>query len=235
MVAVQAVSCRAILYCEIVCDPGKASDRTAQFRYVKDQVIGLEDCKNDNQYSELLRSAAEELVQQIQKCVLIRVIMHKTNADAVIAFNSRVRDQDANSEDVGCSAKHVIEEAINTALKLNHKEAERFNTLDQDETNNIWRPLEIVRKNPLALCNWGTVDIDKDQHAYSLIQEPGEVAMFELYDSSIEGHMTLPHASFQGPKDEDLPARRSAEVRVMAVFSKDSDTIKNRQIILRHL
>ncbi|EGG11367.1 uncharacterized protein MELLADRAFT_59520 [Melampsora larici-populina 98AG31] len=231
------------------------------FTYVKDKVIGLEDCKNDHQYGELLRPAAEELVKKM------------TNADAVVAFESRLRDREANLDDIGRSrapvpsvhadfspegAQRAILNAIDVALGSDNKEAERFKTLAQDEANkvviiNIWRPLQVIKKDPLALCDWRSVDIEKDPQAYNprgpgraasmqwrynpnnqwywlSNQETDEVAMFVQYDSAAAGHMTLPHASFKGPGDKDLPVRRSAEVRVMAVLSKDSDKIQKKVV-----
>ncbi|EGG05110.1 uncharacterized protein MELLADRAFT_88185 [Melampsora larici-populina 98AG31] len=228
------------------------------FSYVRDKVLGLEECKSDKEYDELLRPAAEELVKK----------MHRTNADAVYAFNSRVRDQDDDMKAGGRSrtpvpsvhsdfspesAKETVKKAI-ADCELNSKEVKEFKALAEDENNRVvilhlWRPLQVIKKNPLALCDWRSVDIEQDSHAYRprgperpaciqwsfnpknrwyyLNQQgPDEVAMFVQYDSAAKGHMSLPHASFEDPNSPSSPARRSIEVRMIAVFSKGSDMTK---------
>ncbi|EGG06558.1 uncharacterized protein MELLADRAFT_86389 [Melampsora larici-populina 98AG31] len=210
------------------------------FAYVKDKVTGLEECKNDQDYDELLSPAAEELVKKI------------TNADAVYAFNSRVRDQEPNSEVVGHSrnpvpsvhsdfssegAKEAVEKAI-ARRGLESNEAKEFKAFAQDDNNRIviihlWRPLQVVKRDPLALCDWRSVEIEnahayrprgpgrcacvqwrfnpKNKWYYLSQQAPEEVAMFVQYDSAAEGHMTLPHASFEESNAKASPARKNVE------------------------
>ncbi|KAH9815251.1 hypothetical protein DFH28DRAFT_969139 [Melampsora americana] len=233
------------------------------FSYEKDKVIGLDECKNDQEYDKLLRPAAEKLVKKI------------TNADAVYAFNSRIRDKTLLSDVVNGDsrapvpsvhsdfspegAKEAVEKAI-ARRGLMTKEAEEFKALAEDENSRVviihlWRPLQVVKRDPLALCDWRSVDIEHDPHAYRprgpgqcacmqwrfnpknkwyylSQQKPEEVALFVQYDSAAKGHMTLPHASVEDSTAEASAARKSVEVRVIAVFSKNSVMAKNKAIAI---
>ncbi|EGG06156.1 uncharacterized protein MELLADRAFT_63470 [Melampsora larici-populina 98AG31] len=221
------------------------------FEYVKDQVKGLESCKTDEEYEALLKPAAEKLVKEM------------TQAEAVFAFNYRIRDKLPGWEGEGAHRTPVpsvhadfsapgAEEAVGRAIQRNsdQENVKRIESLSKDPNKklvviHLWRPLGVVKRNPITMCDWKTVDVINDQHAcrpggpgghecmqwhfnpknkwyYLSEQKPDEVTVFVQYDSEVKGHMTLPHASFQGSNEKDLPTRRSMEIRVMAVVPKNT-------------
>lgn len=107
---------------------------------------------------------------------------------------------------------------------------------------NVWCPLKPVRRDPLAVCDWATVDWQKDRMANRLIlptgwnelgkyafnptqrwyylggQQPQEVLIFKQFDNRRleEGGVTLPHSAFVVPDSVDGPARESIEIKMFA-------------------
>ncbi|KAH9823386.1 hypothetical protein DFH28DRAFT_1092175 [Melampsora americana] len=108
---------------------------------------------------------------------------------------------------------------------------------------NVWRPLHTVQDNHLGLARWdphlkedaltGITDVtnvrnalqpwrySKDQEWYYLSQqEPHEVYVFKQHESGAkDGHgVNVPHASFNFKDFQGPEARKSYEIRVIAVI-----------------
>lgn len=109
---------------------------------------------------------------------------------------------------------------------------------------NVWRPLKTVQRDPLAVCDWATLDWRKDRLANRMVlphgwhelgkyafresqqwfylsqQQPQEVLIFTQFDSESEqaggGGMTVPHTAFKVPGTDMLPARESIEIKMFA-------------------
>lgn len=109
---------------------------------------------------------------------------------------------------------------------------------------NVWRPLKTVQRDPLAICDWATLDWRKDrvtnrmvlphgwhemgkyafregQEWYYLSQQrPQEALIFTQFDSESEqageGGTTVPHTAFVVPGTQTLPARESIEIKMFA-------------------
>lgn len=113
---------------------------------------------------------------------------------------------------------------------------------------NVWRPVKIVEKDPLALCDDRTCpDSDlvpvrviypdretelyyahasekHEWHYYSRMR-PDEVLFFKCYDSKRDGRARrVPHAGFvdHTVDNDNLPTRESIETRCI-VFYEDQD------------
>lgn len=108
---------------------------------------------------------------------------------------------------------------------------------------NVWRPLKPIQRDPLAVCDWSSVDIFSEciptrltlphgwnelgryafsprQRWYYLSgQQPSEPLVFTQFDSSKvdAGGITVPHSAFVDPVYRDSAARESLEVK-MVVF-----------------
>lgn len=108
---------------------------------------------------------------------------------------------------------------------------------------NVWRPLDVVERLPLALCDARSIaredlvpsDLvyrDKVGETYSITanpahrwyyfprQRPDEVALLKIYDSLDDGRARLTaHTAFDDPTTpEGAPARRSIEVRALVFW-----------------
>lgn len=108
---------------------------------------------------------------------------------------------------------------------------------------NVWRPLKTVRRDPLAVCDWSTLDWQQDRISTRLVtptgwhemgkyafhpgqqwyylsgQQPREALIFQQFDSSKgQAGMTLPHTAFVDPESASGPARESIEIKMFAFF-----------------
>lgn len=110
---------------------------------------------------------------------------------------------------------------------------------------NAWRPIETIRKDPLAVADATSVPdedlvvlprimpsgkatenyvvqakhVQRHKWYYLSDQRPDEVLMFKIFDSDISClARRTPHSSFSYPGSEDLPPRKSIEVRAAVYF-----------------
>lgn len=105
---------------------------------------------------------------------------------------------------------------------------------------NVWRPLKTIKKDPLTVCDWSTVDPakdliplkfqfpaqwnelgkwrynDKHQWYYLSEQKPDEPLVFMQYDSQSPDGKTLPHSAFEDEEYLSGPPRESIEIKIAA-------------------
>jgi hypothetical protein len=109
------------------------------------------------------------------------------------------------------------------------------------EIINVWRPLKTVERDPLAVCDWTTLDRNDiirhrlvlptgwnelgkyvfnpaQKWCYLSAQQPHEALVFRQFHSHTadEGGMSLPHTAFVDPDSVDGPARESIEIKMFA-------------------
>jgi hypothetical protein len=128
------------------------------------------------------------------------------------------------------------------------EEVERLAQTHRIMVFNLWRPLQTITKDPLAVCDLSSVDhsrdlmqsrfllpndnwnegsgfVYNDQHRWFYLnsQQPDELLVFKQYDSAAatDGGI-VPHSSFVDPDFVDNEARRSIEIKVYAVTPKDT-------------
>ena len=103
---------------------------------------------------------------------------------------------------------------------------------------NVWRPLKTIQRDPLAVCDWNSVNprdniptrlilahgwnelgryaFNADQQWYYLgRQQPHEPLVFTQFDS--DKGVSVPHSAFVDPEFQDGAARESIEIK-MFVF-----------------
>lgn len=111
---------------------------------------------------------------------------------------------------------------------------------------NVWRPLKPISRDPLAVCDWQSVDWKRDWIAKKFIypsgwselgspmyhqdhrwywlsdQQPDEALVFVQFDSDKvnEGGMTTAHTAFVDPDFTDGPPRESMEIKMFAFVPK---------------
>ncbi|KAJ5624976.1 hypothetical protein N7510_001285 [Penicillium lagena] len=90
---------------------------------------------------------------------------------------------------------------------------------------NIWRPLKTVTRDPLAVCDWGSLNHKNDGIANRLVLPGGGMSwgrslVFLQFDSerAEEGGVTVPHTAFVDPAFRDGPPRESIEIKMFAFF-----------------
>lgn len=112
---------------------------------------------------------------------------------------------------------------------------------------NVWRPLKTITKDPLAVCDWTSVNPKSDWIANRLVfphgwhelgkvahsekhkwyylnrQKPNEPLVFKQFDSDEveKGCYTLAHSAFVDPDYVDDNARESIEIKMFAFIPKD--------------
>jgi hypothetical protein len=143
---------------------------------------------------------------------------------------------------------HSVHSDFTVAGALRHFELivpdaeERQRLLEgQVQIINVWRPLKTVERDPLAVCDWKSLDWRQDRIAHLLVlptgenelgkyvfnpgqkwyymggQRPQEPLIFRQFDSREgQGGMTLPHTAFVDPLSKDGPARESIEIKMFA-------------------
>lgn len=105
---------------------------------------------------------------------------------------------------------------------------------------NVWRPLKKIRKDPLAVCDWASVDPEKDLVAYRMTfphgwkelakanfnpehkwyylagQTPSEPLLFKQFDSKAKDGVNVLHTAFVDPQFIDDSPRESIEIKMFA-------------------
>ncbi|KAH9817853.1 hypothetical protein DFH28DRAFT_1106135 [Melampsora americana] len=149
-------------------------------------------------------------------------------------------------------AESLKEELERKYIKSPYKRDRKFGQSIKDGKRlvvfNVWRPIKIVKDNPLAICDWNSIKEedkmefglkptshgnaiqtwkygDHQRWVYLPDQKPEEVFVFIQHDShGKDGHgINVPHASVVLKGQEDKPSsRQSYEFRI-AVIMKDSN------------
>jgi hypothetical protein len=110
---------------------------------------------------------------------------------------------------------------------------------------NVWRPIKQILRDPLAVCDWNSVDpaidiyndrrvssegvmefgapIYNKQHQWFYLsgQRPDEPLLFKQLDSNLGSNITLLHSAFVDPKYASFPARESIEFKIFAFFDEE--------------
>lgn len=207
------------------------------FQYVKDTVSGLQDAKTEDEIRELLLPATEELVKKV------------TGAHKVITFTHRIRSlaEDSNKRADNKAPAHSVHTDFTSAGALKQLEnvirdpAERA-ALETDRVLaiNVWRPLKTIKRDPLAMLDWQSVQPEdikplkmifnesawnefgkvtyspRHKWVYLEGQTPEEPVIFSQFDSRAPDGMMLPHSAFVDPRWVGEEARQSIEIKMFA-------------------
>ncbi|KAL1602400.1 hypothetical protein SLS60_005816 [Paraconiothyrium brasiliense] len=207
------------------------------FQYFHDPVAGLQDANTEEEIWNVLRPATEDLVKKV------------TGAHKVVILTHRIRNlaEDSNKRADNKAPAHRVHTDFTCAGALNQLKnivrdpAERT-TLGGDRIMviNVWRPLKVIKRDPLAMLDWETVqpgDIipnrmvfseqnwsemgmvkHSSQHEWLYLesQTPEEPVVFKQYDSGVRAGMTVPHSAFVDSRWLGEDARQSIEVKMFA-------------------
>ncbi|OJJ48414.1 hypothetical protein ASPZODRAFT_62055 [Penicilliopsis zonata CBS 506.65] len=211
------------------------------FQYFKHEVTELDDWSNEKKVVDILIPKTEELVREVTGATKIITFAHRIRCfashEAQLADN-RAPAHSVHSDFTAVGAAHHVETLVTDPAEL-----ERLRQTHRVMAINIWRPLKPVRRDPLAVCDWQTVDCEdewiknrfifpsswnelgkiahSDRHAWYYLSDqlPSEPLVFVQYDSSrtAEGGRTLAHSAFVDPNSPaNCPPRESLEIKLFA-------------------
>lgn len=170
----------------------------------------------------------------------------RTGATRTITFTHRVRclATDASLHADNRAPAHSVHSDFTAQGALHHLESI---IPDQQERTrllagrvlivNVWRPLKTIQRDPLAVCDWNSVNprdsiptrltlphgwnelgryaFSPDQQWYYLgRQQPSEPLVFTQFDS--DTGVSVPHSAFVDPEFQDGAARESIEIKMFA-------------------
>lgn len=179
----------------------------------------------------------------------------RTGAHRVVIFNHRVRRGPADWHRIGenntahrgpLHRVHVDQSYDGAAVvlrwNLSAADAEPYLRGDaRYQIVNVWRPLEAVEQDPLALAEAGSV-AERDlvgaaivyptkkgetwavKHGtghrwmYKSRQTSDEVWVFKCFDSRVDVARRVPHSAFKLPGQRKEGSRQSIEVRALVLF-----------------
>ncbi|RHZ62605.1 hypothetical protein CDV55_102752 [Aspergillus turcosus] len=209
------------------------------FQYFHDEIPELDDWTDEPKVIDTLIPKSEELVRKI------------TGAKETMTFTHRIRcfsSDEAKLADNRAPA-HSVHTDFTVAGALRHLEThvpdpERRKQLLNSRVLivNVWRPLKTVHRDPLAVCDWRSINPQQDIIPYRLIlpqgwnelskvqhskdhrwyylsgQRPNEPLVFKQFDSGKleEGGCTLPHSAFEHPSMMEYEPRQSIEIKMFA-------------------
>ncbi|KAJ5091317.1 hypothetical protein NUU61_006187 [Penicillium alfredii] len=209
------------------------------FEYVQHDIPAMDKISESGYADKVIIPKTEELVQRITGATRTITFAHRVRClatDNALLANNRAPAHSVHSDFTATGALHHLETVVPEA-------AERESILrGRVRIINAWRPLKAVQKDPLAVCDWQTLDWRRDSIANRIIlphgwnelgkyvfdntqtwyylsgQQPHEPVVFSQFDSARvgEGGLTLPHSAFVDPDFVDSPARESIEIKMFA-------------------
>ncbi|KAL2871611.1 uncharacterized protein BJX67DRAFT_389144 [Aspergillus lucknowensis] len=208
------------------------------FQYIHHPIPEYNETWNEKRVVHALLPKTKELVEELTGAIKSLIYAHR-----VRCFYSGDR-----------APVHIVHSDFTSAGALQHlrtliSESE-LNHLQQTNTRilalNIWRPLGIVKKDPLAVCDWASVNSTEDiipnrftfpdgwlevakmayskKHRWCYLshQRPDEVLVFTQFDTHRLGGRSVAHSAFVDPKyaKREEP-RRSLEVGVFVFLENE--------------
>ncbi|CAK5262030.1 unnamed protein product [Mycena citricolor] len=185
----------------------------------------------------------------------IELMKRLTGASRVVLFDHTIRRRrptefdDAPNKRQPVSQAHVDQTNSSAVSRVHrHLPPEDAPALlkGRFQVVNMWRPINHIALDwPLALCDFRTVDVEKDLLAIALVypdregetygvkynenqrwvylrgMDPDEVALIKCFDSQQDGSVALltPHTAFSDPTTPaDAPLRESIELRFLVFY-----------------
>ncbi|KAH9814828.1 hypothetical protein DFH28DRAFT_1057999 [Melampsora americana] len=203
------------------------------------------------EYTEVLERDAIDLVEELTKSQSIFCWAHLYRGSEMKPPTTKIIRSLHSDMSTG-GAKFLMSNFMPTREGIDDKKTNGFHKkmLDPDKRVvifNVWRPLQQVERDPLAICDWQTTsdqdvkqfdrpvtiarqliqgwDYNEHQRWYYLSQQkPNEVFVFVQHDSAApDGHgMSVPHVS---PRllntPDDAAPRISCEFKVAAIVGPE--------------
>ncbi|KAL2219393.1 hypothetical protein M432DRAFT_350301 [Thermoascus aurantiacus ATCC 26904] len=211
------------------------------FQYVRHEITGVSNWSDEAQIKEIVIPETEKLVREITGASKTVVLTHRVRCyahDERAHANNQAPAHSVHTDFSPVGARHIIESVIK-----DENERERL-LRGRVQIINVWRPLKTVHRDPLAVCDYRTVDQEGDFAPIKMIfphdwaemtrvryneahkwyylheQRPDEPLLFKQYDSK-SGKETLPHSAFVIPETEHLEPRESIEIKMCAFHPED--------------
>jgi hypothetical protein len=138
-------------------------------------------------------------------------------------------------------------DSIRYRLEQTFKDDEKVNKIlsGRLQAINVWRPLKTIRKDPLTVCDYQSIDqadfinnrvvmkddwfgmsklmfSEKHRWCYLEGQTNEEPLVFLQYDNKAEGGaFNVPHSAFVDKRYVDFPARESIEIKMWAFYDEE--------------
>ncbi|CAN8102037.1 unnamed protein product [Discula destructiva] len=217
---------------------------TNGFTYAKHKVAGLENCTTDEEITALLVPATQQFVQEMlgaYKSMVITSRIRNVSQDTNKRADNRAPALSVHSDFTTAGALNAV---LEPTLKATTDEAERERMAKSRVVFiNVWRPLKTIKRDPLCVCDWSSIDPATDlvpmrfkfphmwtelswwrrsnnhRWFYLSAQTSEEPMVFVQYDSAAvkEGGKTVAHSAFVDEEYADAETRTSIEIK-MAFF-----------------
>lgn len=235
------------------------------FQYVRHDVPELDDWSDEEKVKAILIPKTEELVRQVYVQYVIysaaapadEKVPCRTGAAKTIVFTHRIRclaTDTAKRADSRAPAHSVHSDFTPTGalhnLDITVKDPAEVERLRRGRVLaiNVWRPLKTITKDPLAVCDWQSVNAQDEWIAYRFVfpngwnelgkvvhsanhkwyylsrQQPNEPLLFKQFDSRAteQGGCTLAHSAFVDPEFVDAEPRESIEIKMFAFIPEEA-------------
>ncbi|PWY64841.1 hypothetical protein BO83DRAFT_368546 [Aspergillus eucalypticola CBS 122712] len=213
------------------------------FQYVKHAIEGVTDWHDAAQIKQIIQPATEELVKRL------------TGASEVVVYLTRTRFE-GNEVGNQMSTQNSPSHGVHTDMTRASCRSVLKDVLTEDEIErrlshpfvvvNAWRPIKTVRRDPLAVCDWRSVDpasdivpdrriisdhvvefglpVYNEKHDWYYLseQQPDEPIIFKQLGSDAASSVTLLHSAFVDPEHIHGPPRESIEMKCFAFFTEST-------------
>ncbi|KAJ5786638.1 uncharacterized protein N7503_011850 [Penicillium pulvis] len=208
------------------------------FQYAQHDIPGMDRAEDPTHVETVIIPQTEELVRNITGATKTITFAHRVRclaADENLLANNRAPAHSVHSDFSVPGAFRMLETIIPDPEERQQLLKGRV------EIINVWRPLKKVERDPLAVCDWTTLDQNdiirhrlvlptgwnelgkyvfnpSQKWCYLSSQQPQEALIFRQFDSrkADKGGMSLPHTAFVDPDSADGPARESIEIKMFA-------------------
>ncbi|KAL1962580.1 hypothetical protein VTN77DRAFT_9373 [Rasamsonia byssochlamydoides] len=215
------------------------------FQYVRHDVPELDDWSDEEKVKEILIPKTEELVRQVTGATKTIVFAHRIRClatDEAKRADNRAPAHSVHSDFTPTGALHNLDITIQDPAEVERLLRGRVLAI------NVWRPLKTITKDPLAVCDWRSVDpqddwiaerfvfphgwnelgkvAHSDRHRWYYLrrQQPQEPLLFKQFDSRAtdQGGFTVAHSAFVDPEFVDAEPRQSIEIKMFAFIPEEA-------------
>ena len=198
------------------------------------------DFRDSGQITGTYYGEVKGLIQQLTGAERVGVLQHVIRTEDASSFNS------AYARYVHCDYSETRARDLSHRWMVQSDFCSQAETDQYDFAwYNTWQPIEReARQNPLTLLDARTLEredfveyrfddsspeaiasmplySERHRHYYFPDMQMGELIVFKQHDSRSGGYSICAHTSFDDPTaPADAPARRTIEVRLMAVFAR---------------
>ncbi|CAI7656507.1 unnamed protein product [Penicillium viridicatum] len=209
------------------------------FVYLSHEMPELDNLSDEEHMKDVIIPKTEELVRNITGATRTVTFAHRVRClaeDGSLLASNRAPAHSVHSDFTTRGALHHLKRLVPDRQERNRLLANRVLII------NVWRPLKTIQRDPLAVCDWSSVNIqdegiatpftlpngwnERGRYAFSPSQrwyylsgqQPNEPLIFTQFDSSKvdEGGFTVPHSAFVDPEYSDSAARESLEIKMFA-------------------